>query len=345
MTSHPQESRVPEATIAQVQSWLEQRSRPTTGRHPERSASPAETEIAGVDGITIDEAAVQIPYESIELSGILAIPQGAREAVCVIFLHSGAIRRVGPGRMWVDVARRWAARGIPSLRLDVEGIGEAGGAVAPFDSDEDFHNPRHLSQVEAAIDFLYQRGVAERFVLTGLCSGAFWSFHVALDHPRVSSCVLVNPRALIYDSGLAPARDIRRALSQPLTWRRLRENVTPHRVRAVVRWLLSTVRQQLGGIALRQQVIPLRDRVAAQLIMLRDTGKLVTFIFAEREPLEEELVASGVMAQMRDWPTFTTQRIAVHDHTLRPIWAQEQLYVALEGALERELRAHSVVAA
>jgi alpha-beta hydrolase superfamily lysophospholipase len=345
MTSHPQESRVPETAIARVQSWLEQRSGAADGGDRQQAPSAAEAEIESVDGTTIDETALQIPYDSVELSGVLAMPQGPREPVCVIFLHSGAIRRVGPSRMWVDVARRWAARGIPSLRLDVEGVGDAGGAVAPFRSDEDFHNPRHLGQVEAAIDFLHQRGGAERFVLIGLCSGAFWSFHVALDHPRVSACVLVNPRALIYDPALAPARDMRRSLSQPLTWRRLRENVTRARVTAVARWLLSTVRQRLVQLATRQPAVPLSDRVASQLCALRDTGKLVTFVFAEREPLEEELVGSSVMAQMHEWPTFTVERVAVHDHTLRPMWAQEQLYMALERALERELRAHRVVAA
>jgi dienelactone hydrolase len=345
MTSHPQESQVPETAIVRVQSWLEQRSGAADGGNRQHGPSRVEVEIESVDGTTIDETALQIPHDSVELSGVLAMPQGPREPVCVIFLHSGAIRRVGPSRMWVDVARRWAAHGIPSLRLDVEGIGDAGGAVAPFRSDEDFHNPRHLSQVEAAIDLLRERGVAERFVLIGLCSGAFWSFHVALDHPRVSACVLVNPRALIYDPALAPARDIRRSLSQPLTWRRFRDNVTWARITAVVRWLLSTVRQRLAQLATRQQAVPLSDRVASQVCALRDTGKLVTLVFAEREPLEEELVRSGVMAQMQDWPTFTVERVAVHDHTLRPMWAQQQLYMALERALERELRAHRVVAA
>jgi len=58
------------------------------------------------------------------LSGVLTEPLGSGEGVlCAILLNAGAVRRIGHHRMWVEVARRWAARGVPTLRLDVVGVG------------------------------------------------------------------------------------------------------------------------------------------------------------------------------------------------------------------------------
>ena len=38
----------------------------------------------------------------------------ARQPLTAVFLNAGAVRRIGPHRLWVDTARRWALRGIPS---------------------------------------------------------------------------------------------------------------------------------------------------------------------------------------------------------------------------------------
>ena len=44
-----------------------------------------------------------------------------------MLLNSGAVRRIGPQRMWVEAARRWAALGVPTLRFDVVGVGDSDG--------------------------------------------------------------------------------------------------------------------------------------------------------------------------------------------------------------------------
>lgn len=336
MTSHPQQARAPEAVIDRVQAWLDGQA--TEGQRMMQPPWPAQlsAEIETADGTWVRETPVEVVHESVTLAGVLAVPEDDPRELCVVFLNSGAVRRVGPNRMWVEAARRWAQRGVPSLRLDVEGIGDAGGPLSPYRSDTALHDPRLLGQVKAAIDALHVHGVAERFAVIGLCSGAYWSMHAALDHPRVSACVLINPRALIYDPDLSPSRDLRRLLSEPLSWRTLRRNVTPKRVDAVLRWLLSEARHRLRRRN-AGQALSYDTRVNQLLRALRGCDKMITLIFAEHEPLEEELVNSGAMAEIEGWRNSVVEHVAVRDHTLRPIWAQQRTLEALDAAVERAI--------
>src|SRR5262249_27402146 len=51
-------------------------------------------------------------------------PRGKRSPM-VLFLNAGAVHRVGPNRMYVDLARSWAEHGLTSLRLDLSGLGDS----------------------------------------------------------------------------------------------------------------------------------------------------------------------------------------------------------------------------
>lgn len=343
MTSHPQESEMPESVIAGVRQYLDggpgmaaQRSR---GAEPGSGPAVTLSPVAEMkhDGAEIVEIPLQIPQAFGNLCGILAMPSSSAGSLCVVMLNAGAIRRIGPNRMWVEAARRWATRGTPSLRLDVEGIGDAGGDVAPYADDAALYVPELVPQVRAALDCLQHRGVADRFVLAGLCSGAYWSLHAGLQDPRVAYAVMLNPRALAYDSGLAPARDLRRLFSEPLTWARLRHNVTGPRVRAVLRWLAGAPRRWLS--ARRAGVGPpsVADRTGAVLRQLMDAPLRALMIFSTAEPLEEELVAGGWIAELEQSANVEVEHIAVRDHTLRPCAAQQAAHTALDRAVERAL--------
>jgi len=67
------------------------------------------------------------------------------------------------------------------------------------------------------------------------------------------------------------------------------------------------------------------------------SGKRVLFLFSDHEPVEAELHRSGNHGRLTASAKVTFGRIAVRDHTLRPVWAQREAHAALDVAVLREL--------
>jgi pimeloyl-ACP methyl ester carboxylesterase len=341
MTSHPQQSQMPESVVAEVTAWLERadESAPPHGPAAEAPAALAVSESAAlqIDGVDIVETPLAIPQDFGNLSGILTTPTEGGQPVCIVMLNAGAIRRIGPNRMWVEAARRWAARGVPSLRVDVEAIGEADGAVSPYADDNALYVDELIPQVKAAIAFLAEQGVAERFVTVGLCAGAYWAMYAGLEDPRVTAALMFNSRGIVWDTGISASRDLRRAFSQKLTWARIRHNVTGPRLRAVLRLLLGLPGRWLARRRGDEDAGSVQDRVNGVMRRLQASPLRSLFLFSAAEPLEEELVNGGWLPQIEDWPNVTVTRVAVRDHTLRPLMAQQEAHAALDRAVAAEL--------
>ena len=262
MLTDPDQALAPLEVFERARAWLDRprpvphvASAPAAGAHPVREeATVAELRerpflVAGTDG---------------RLAGIVAEPAGGATApLTAVFLNAGAIRRVGPHRLWVDTARRWGLKGLASLRLDVEGIGDSDGDENLFNDVGHFHEQRFVDQTRAALDELEAAGLGGRFILVGLCSGAYWAFHCLLTDDRVAAALMINPRVLYWDEGLEIARELRRTrlLTRAVTWKRvLRGDVSLARWSAMGRWLVSSPLRLVRG---RQESKPVS--VAAQI--------------------------------------------------------------------------------
>ncbi|WP_332119664.1 hypothetical protein [Azorhizobium caulinodans] len=121
--------------------------------------------------------------------GILTRPAHVKADWGAVILNSGLNHHTGNGRSGVRLARRLAARGVPTLRLDLDKIGDC----APADPDETvgFHDLGRVEDVRAAVDQLVQQG-SSRVLLTGICAGAYIGLHAAANDPRIRAAVLVN---------------------------------------------------------------------------------------------------------------------------------------------------------
>ncbi|MDR0787122.1 MAG: alpha/beta fold hydrolase [Gemmatimonadota bacterium] len=122
------------------------------------------------------------------LVGVLTSPAGGTgRSPVVLFLNAGIVHRVGPNRLHVRLARFLAARGIPSFRYDLPGIGDSDplGGGTP---DE-----QAVVSVSAALDRLQMMKVADQSVLVGLCAGADQSLAAALVDPRVVGAFMIDP--------------------------------------------------------------------------------------------------------------------------------------------------------
>ena len=104
----------------------------------------------------------------------------------VVLLNAGILHRVGPNRLYVQIARRLASRGFHVLRFDLAGIGDSGNAMSGG-------APRtHRDDVNDAMACLLERGRTDRFLFMGICMGARIALDVAAEDPRVDGAVLME---------------------------------------------------------------------------------------------------------------------------------------------------------
>lgn len=354
MTSTPQLARPPLAVIETVQAWLACEPAGVTAAENVASPVPAVTapatavptpagpvarlRVNGIDD-AVRETAISIPGRLGQLSAVLSEPAGRREGVpCVILLNAGAVRRIGPSRLWVEAARRWAADGVPVVRLDLEAIGDSDGDETPYRKDAALYTPTFVPLVIEAMDYLQARGVGQRFVLGGLCSGAFWSFHAALRDPRVDAVLLLNPRALIWRAGLGPGRDLRALLTQRPSLSKISRLATGPRLNDFLRWIAATPLRLLRRLRSHESEAAATERqLADELRRLVSSGRRVLFLFSAHEPLHAEMERTGRMAELAAAPNATVEYVNVRDHTMRPGWAQTEVHAALDRALAREI--------
>ena len=345
MTAEPTESVPPGATIARVREWLGA-GHPRAGGASQPVPVARETVELRVDGSPVRETPVAIDVDGCRVFGILTQPDGATADACVVLLNAGALTHTGPNRMWVEAARRWAARGIPSLRLDVEGIGDADGDARVYRDVGAFYLDGLVDQVRAALDDLVARGLPRRFVLLGLCSGAYWAFHGAIEDDRVIAAYLVNPRAVLWDRELETTRNVRklRKLARPSMWRKLadpRRSTTSPRVvaAALARRLGDRARAVVARLTGRPRVLREPQSLERSFARLAASGTTCRFIFTGEEPLYDEFERDGTLARLRDSPGIALELVspAPLTHTLRPVWCQQRVHAALDAALARDV--------
>jgi pimeloyl-ACP methyl ester carboxylesterase len=136
----------------------------------------------------IDQAILFGPTHS--LVGVVTDPPPpdcGRRLPGFLFLNAGLVHRVGPNRLYVMAARRLAASGFHGLRFDFSGIGDS-----PARADHLPFQKSAEAEVRIGMDWLSKARRVDRFVLTGLCSGATFALQAACDDPRVVGVILIN---------------------------------------------------------------------------------------------------------------------------------------------------------
>lgn len=124
------------------------------------------------------------------LLGILTTPTPEKKvagAPVALILNAGIVHRVGPFRMHVDIARQLAARGFSTLRLDLSGLGDSAPRTGQLELED-----RAKLDVSDAMDTLTKSTGATKFVLLGLCSGAFNAHQVAVKDERIVGSVFLD---------------------------------------------------------------------------------------------------------------------------------------------------------
>ncbi|MFC5358587.1 alpha/beta fold hydrolase [Azospirillum himalayense] len=282
------------------------------------------------------------------LFGILCEPATAAaiERPAVLLLNSGATPHTGTGRMSVRLARRLAARGIASLRLDLGGLGDS--ASKPGRRDGLIYCRDMVEDAQAGLDALAAgHGAA---VAVGLCAGAAVALHVALADPRVVGLALVNPGRFVLGDGVTqeeaigsavkPAAAYLPRLTEPAVWRAiLRQDRKASRVarglseRAARRLRISAGRLRAGltgrGYA--------RDDVLHAFQALTDRGVRTLMVHSAGDVTLGELEAQAGPdgGRLRRMGGLWMERLAGADHSLMERVARERFADLLDDLLDR----------
>jgi alpha/beta superfamily hydrolase len=348
MTFHPERPSLPAEVLATVRDWLADAPSPVRSLRAPTALPISTSELdLTVDGVAVRETPIVVDGPGGRLFGIVTRPAAGPSApLSGVFLNAGAVRRIGPNRIWVDTARRWAARGVATLRLDLEGIGDSDGDEERYRDVAQFYVRDDVAdQIRGAIDALVHRGHGPRIVLAGLCAGGFWAFRGADLDARVSAALLLNPGALDWYPDLVESRQAARLhrLRQLAWWRRILSGGVPFErmrttagavARHAVRALTKLPRRIVSG---RPNAFSMASSSAAILDRLGAAGTTVVMAFSTDEPLYLELERDGFLAKAHRWPTLRLERLPGRDHTLRPIVAQRAAHALLDRELDREL--------
>ncbi len=180
----PHKASLPEESLGAIVDWVT--AAPDTGvdAAPVLAATP------------FAERAVRFGADQ-RIFGIVVPPSEPPppERPAIVLLNAGAVNRSGPHRLYVTMARRWAALGFTVLRVDLSGIGDT---PAPEGTVENLVYPRDgLADIGAAIDFILAETGARRVILAGLCSGADFTFQVARRGAALAGAIMMNPRTFL----------------------------------------------------------------------------------------------------------------------------------------------------
>lgn len=280
------------------------------------------------------------------LFGVMCRPAAARwphEGPAVLMLNAGSVHAIGPNRLWVRLARRWAARGMRVLRVDITGIGDS--AARPDAIDNVVYSPHAMRDVAAALTHLRAREGATACHVMGLCSGAYHAFKAATTGLEVDSALMINPLTYFWAPG-TPLTDIKdyevislgsRYGALLLTsdpWRRLVRGELDLRVIGAVAWraLARGVSLPLRALA-RGLHLPLKNDLARELRRAAEAGIPLRFVFAANAPGHALLAqqSGGALSVALRRGEVSVTFVADADHTFTAAEARDRLVGLLDG--------------
>lgn len=268
-----------------------------------------------------------------------------------LFLSSGAERRIGPHRLWVDFARQCAARGELCLRLDLAGIGDSAARAAPegaLSRADRVYDARCVDDVRAALRWLEHTHGVTQVRLVGLCSGAYHAWRCAVHGLPLSQVVAINPLVYHWRSGLSldPTHhafgqiDIAdgavRSLKDPARWLKLLRGQV--HVKVIVRALAARLVGRLQNVSRhvgRRLHWPLSEDVVSDLRQVIHQATPLCFVFSQGDPGQALLRQEGGLYLKRQ-----IERARVHlttiegsDHTFSTRSGRDSLYNCLNSIL------------
>ncbi len=285
--------------------------------------------------------------------GILSTPETPVPGRPVILLlNSGALPHVGPHRIYVNMARRWASLGFPVFRCDIGSIGDSA-SNRGWDLDGLYADDT-LKEIESAIAFLHHHTGCNQFILSGICLGAYATFQLALRNLSkkgltIKGGMLINPLTFYWKQG-TPLTSLpshvhsywsqyRQSLLQKEAWKKV--VASP----AILKRVLSMAIKRMGMItkAKWESFIHYmgyqKEDIASDLSRISNAGIDLLFVFGSEEYGRDylNLHAREAIKKLSQRGNFKIEIIQDTDHTFTPLQAQSALSDVLTNHLMKQI--------
>lgn len=273
------------------------------------------------------------------LAGVWCQPALGPGRHAVIFTNAGGIPHVGWARMTVDHARRLAAAGVASFRMDFAEIGDS--TEAADGPRQGLYEDGPRRDLAAALDWVSGHGYGAVTVV-GVCSGAHHAFQLARSDRRVAGLVLVNILCFVWGQSYALQLSAWRharvagadlaAASRRSFMARLGAPLLDH-LRPIAKLVLAqsvALPRRLAG--LRQRATRLAGRAAYGPVEravrdMAERGAWIAFVSAAGDDSLVEIARhlGPAAARVSNLAAVTFELIPAADHTLTPAHARAQL--------------------
>jgi glycosyltransferase involved in cell wall biosynthesis/pimeloyl-ACP methyl ester carboxylesterase len=288
LVQYVQFSSLPTGAAEDLLRWLDDADAAPAAPQITASRAPAPTASESVElmykGIPIRESAVTIEVDGCALRGILTEPSGSPTSeLCGVFLSGGSDRRIGHSRTWVDVARRWAALGTPSVRMDPPGVGDSEGDPSNLETLRGQYRDMAFNRTLSMLDGIQTLGVPERLMLAGFCSGGWRGIRAAIADPRVVGVYAMDLPFLRWNWWIVHLRDSWIATREPRPDEAALKQITLRTIKAAMR-LARPLRRRLISSPVRSR------RNLRTLAQLRAQGTDLTLIYREASEQLEEMI-------------------------------------------------------
>jgi pimeloyl-ACP methyl ester carboxylesterase len=281
---------------------------------------------------------------STALFGIMTEPPtGEVRRRAVILLNAGADHHIGPSRINVLLARRWAQHGYFVLRMDLGGIGDSSTRTGRVD-DEVFPQEA-LEDIGTGVELLRTQYGVRDFTLAGLCSGAYHALRAAVAQMAdVRRVLLVNPQIFFWRQGMideiqsvevvkAPATYRVRLFSRAAWKRLLTGRVSLLRIAKIYVWWSLMPLERVARNLARNLRIHLPNDLGWELQELAARGVQTVFVFARGEPGIELLRIGAGSSVKRLGARCRVRIVDSGDH----VFSHSASRAALENILSEEL--------
>ncbi|MGH9142450.1 MAG: alpha/beta fold hydrolase [Vicinamibacterales bacterium] len=328
MLALPHVAKVPEEVLHGITAWLD--GWDVSNRSAVETPDVGRCDMAPA-GTCCGERAIRFGPGG-RLFGIVDSPAAeASVTPAIILLNTGVEYHVGPHRMYVPLAREWAARGHLVLRFDLGGIGDS---LPPGAAAGNAAYPDHmLDDLRHAIAWVRQAAPHRQVVVAGICSGGWLAFRAARDGLAVDAIVSVNPPLYLRDGSagtqwLSQEHEFERyhrAMRDGSKWMKALRGEASYRgfVRIAARALARRATVRLSGVLGHS----LPDGLANDLCTIANRGIVSLFVFSGGDQGLEYFQVHAPPAFRRDRVRRFVRHMVVDGagHTFRPSSSQQTL--------------------